>query len=401
MKKIEVKTHFLRDKIFFSLLVMVVYILGRSIPLYRVDLSQYVYQSLDVQELLMQTIGGDAFQTSLFAVGIAPYMVASIVVQVGTAIRNVGAKTRLSPKHLNRITVRLTLVLAFIQAVILVQKVHFLQDGESLWVKETIAVIQLVTGVMVIIRLATANKKYGVGGQTIIFLVNITDSIVRMLRGHSMEQVAVPLLIGICGVAVALVCEGAQKQIPLQRISIHNVYSDKNYYAIKMNPIGIMPIMFSTALFAVPQTLLLGLLLLFPENPWLITLQKNMVLTRPLGIVIYILIIYGLSVGFSFLMLNPKEMAEQLHKSGDSIVDIHAGKETKRYLARSVRRISLFSATVLSIYVGIPLCLQVVGNVDQTLMMLPTSCMMLTGMWNTIYQEVIAIHKFESYHSFL
>ena len=118
-------------------------------------------------------------------------------------------------------------------------------------------------------------------------------------------------------------------------------------------------------------------------------------------IMIYILIIYGLSVGFSLLMLNPKEMAEQLHKSGDSIVDIHAGKETRRYLSRSVRRISLFSATVLSIYVGIPLCLQVAGNVDQTLMLLPTSCMMLTGMWYTIYQEVIAIRKFESYHSFL
>ena len=71
MKQIEIKTHYLREKLLFSLLIVIVYIVGRSIPLYRIDLSQYIYRSLDAQELLMQTIGGDAYKTSVFAVGIA------------------------------------------------------------------------------------------------------------------------------------------------------------------------------------------------------------------------------------------------------------------------------------------------------------------------------------------
>lgn len=401
MKQIEIKTHYLREKLLFSLLIVIVYIVGRSIPLYRIDLSQYIYQSLDAQELLMQTIGGDAYKTSVFAVGIAPYMIASILVQIASAIRNIGTKTRLSARHLNRITIRVALVLAVLQAFILVQGVIFIEDQEPLIIKQGIAVLELVAGVMIIIWLTTANKKYGVGGQTTIFLVNITDGIVRMLRGHSLDQMKIPLMIGLCGVVIALIFEGAQKQIPLQRISIHNVYSDKNYYAIKMNPIGVMPIMFSTALFTLPQMALFGLNRAFPNNQTLTEIEENLVLTRPLGIIVYIIIIYVLCIGFSFLMLNPREMAEQLHKSGDSIVDIHAGRDTKRYLSWSVFRISFFSATVMGIYVGIPLFLQVAGNVDRSLMMLPTSCMMIASMWYTIYQEIIAIRKFESYHSFL
>ena len=88
-------------------------------------------------------------------------------------------------------------------------------------------------------------------------------------------------------------------------------------------------------------------------------------------------------------------------KSGDCLLNIHAGKDTKRYLSKKIRRIGLFSASVMSICLGTPLMLQYMGNLDSTLVMLPASVMLLTGMWCNLYQEYQAIKSFESYEMFI
>lgn len=395
MRQEKNRTDYLLQKIFFTIGVISIYVIGRCIPLYGLDLSEYAYTSLDAQDILMQTIGGDAFRTSVFALGIAPYMSASILITTVLTVHNVGTHTVVSPRKQSKYTMLLALIFSLLQAFWHAQGISFVSVGAPLWIKKLLVVLELVTGVMIIIGLASQNRKYGVGGQTVIFLVNIIDSMGRMVRGHSVKELCIPIIIGMFGIVVTLIFEGAQKQIPVQRVSIQNIYSDKNYIAIKMNPIGVMPIMFSAALFSVPQFLVWILYDIFPQNIILKTMQQEMVLTRPLGIIIYQVIIYLLGIGFSFLMINPKNMAEQLKKRGDSIVDIHPGSDTYTYLAGSVVSIGFWSSTMLGLCVGIPLFLQVNGNVDQTLMMFPTSCIMFTGMWYGIYQEIKSIRSYE------
>ena len=98
---------------------------------------------------------------------------------------------------------------------------------------------------------------------------------------------------------------------------------------------------------------------------------------------------------------DKREITEQFLKSGDCFLNIHAGKDTKRYLSKKIRRIGLFSASVMSICLGTPLMLQYMGNLDSTLVMLPASVMLLTGMWCNLYQEYQAIKSFESYEMFI
>lgn len=133
--------------------------------------------------------------------------------------------------------------------------------------------------------LTSRNKKYGIGGQTALIYLNILDGILTTV----------------------------------QRISIHNIYADKNYMAIKLNPIGVMPAMFSMAFFMVSQLLISLFIMVFPENAGLLWVEENMVLTKPLGIAVYVIILYTLTVGFSRVFLNPKDITEQFFKSGDSI----------------------------------------------------------------------------------
>ena len=200
---------------------------------------------------------------------------------------------------------------------------------------------------------------------------------------------------------VMAILENTEKRIPVQRISIHNIYADKNYLAIKRNPIGVMPAMFSMAFFMIPQMLVSVLLMLLPNQPELLWLQDNLVLTKPVGIVVYILILYLLTLGFSRVFVNPGEITEQFLKSGDSIQNVHAGKETKKYLSRTITGLALLSATMMSICLGFPLLLQLTGNLEGSLAALPTSVMMLTGIVCNLGREVMAIKHLEAYKPFI
>ena len=395
------KDSILKYKLLYTALVLFIYLLGKNLPLYGIDLSAYANQTLDTATLLIQAISGDVYRRSVFALGISPYMMASILVQMVVAFRSADAKARISPKKKNYIMLELTLIFALFQAVLQVRNLSFAVTGQRLMLAQVVSVVEMIAGAMIILWLSEQNKKYGVGGQTALIFVNILEGIVAILTKGSMESLVIPLLISLIVIMLMVILENAAKRIPVQRISIHNIYADKNYLAIKLNPIGVMPVMFSTAFFMLPQLLVTGLEWLFPGQETIIWWQENLVLTKPLGVIVYIVILYALTIGFSRVFLNPTETTEQFLKSGDSLAGIHAGRDTKRYLSRNITRISLFSATALSLCLSVPMVMQLNGYMDNSLSALPTSIMMLTGIWSNLYREVLSIRDMDAYEPFI
>ena len=395
------KDSILKYKLLYTALVLFIYLLGKNLPLYGIDLSAYANQTLDTAALLIQAISGDVYRRSVFALGISPYMMASILVQMVVAFRSADAKARISPKKKNYIMLELTLIFALFQAVLQVRNLSFAVTGQRLMLAQAVSVVEMIAGAMIILWLSEQNKKYGVGGQTALIFVNILEGIVAILTKGSMESLVIPLLISLIVIMIMVILENAEKRIPVQRISIHNIYADKNYLAIKLNPIGVMPVMFSTAFFMLPQLLVTGLEWLFPGQETIIWWQENLVLTKPLGVIVYIVILYALTIGFSRVFLNPTETTEQFLKSGDSLAGIHAGRDTKRYLSRNITRISLFSATALSLCLSVPMVMQLNGYMDNSLSALPTPIMMLTGIWSNLYREVLSIRDMDAYEPFI
>ena len=395
------KDSILKYKLLYTALVLFIYLLGKNLPLYGIDLSAYANQTLDTATLLIQAISGDVYRRSVFALGISPYMMASILVQMVVAFRSADAKARISPKKKNYIMLELTLIFALFQAVLQVRNLSFAVTGQRLMLAQAVSVVEMIAGAMIILWLSEQNKKYGVGGQTALIFVNILEGIVAILTKGSMESLVIPLLISLIVIMIMVILENAEKRIPVQRISIHNIYADKNYLAIKLNPIGVMPVMFSTAFFMLPQLLVTGLAWLFPGQETIIWWQENLVLTKPLGVIVYIVILYALTIGFSRVFLNPTETTEQFLKSGDSLAGIHAGRDTKRYLSRNITRISLFSATALSLCLSVPMVMRLNGYMDESLTALPTSIMMLTGIWSNLYRETLAIRDMDAYEPFI
>ena len=393
--------YIVREKIIYTLLILLVYMIGKNLPLYQVDFSAHMRDSIDAEALLMQTISGDIHQCSIFALGISPYMISSILVNLLTAFRSADAKSKTSQKSMNHITLLFMVVIALLQAKMRVGELQFLVEGYELVLARFIAVLELVTGAMLILWLCGRNKQYGIGGQSALIFVNVIDGIRVTIKTQDMTCLVLPITIAMVVMMVMVFMENSEVRIPVQRISIHNIYADKNYLAVKLNPIGVMPAMFSTAFFMIPQIILSVIGWFVPENPTILWCQENMSLNKPLGVAVYAIILYTLTIGFSRLFLHPDDLTEQYLKSGDSLVGVHAGKDTKKYLSRVITNTSLFSAFVMSVCLVGPMLLQLTGMIDSSFTSLPSSIMILTGVWCNLYSEIIAVKGFESYKSFI
>ena len=395
------KNRLLIGKIIYTIMIILIYLLCKNIPLYKINIDFYFGKQSDGSNLLLQTLGGDANQCTLFALGISPYMIASIFIQVIMSFRSAEYKQRTSPIKINKLTMQITLLIAIFMACVKVMDINFAVTGKRLILAQFVASIEMIAGAMLILYLCSRNKKYGIGGQTAIIFVNIVDGILDTVSVNMGKQLLVPIIVSLVVMLVIIIMESSELRRAVQRISIHNIYADKNYMAIKLNPIGVMPAMFSTAFFMIPQFIAKVLGYIFYNNKYMVKLSENMILTRPLGVGVYIFVLYVLTVFFSRIMLNPKEITESYLKSGDSLQDIHAGADTKRYLSKVITSLGMISATVMSICLGVPLLLQMKGIIDSSLVMLPSSIMMLTGIGSNLYAEMVAIKNLEGYKTFI
>lgn len=400
MKK-KAKEHILLYKILYSLMIMLVYMIGRNIPLYGVDVEAYRDVDINAQSIIMQAVSGDMKNCSIFILGLWPYMLASMLIVLVVAIATLDKTRRISPKKVNIWTVTLMLIIGMLQAYERVQNYIYKVDGTALIQAKVIAFVELIAGMLIVVYLGDRATKYGICGKTSVFLVNIVDGMMTMLVGQPFRKLWLIIVIGIIEIAVMLVLENTEKRIAVQRVSIHNIHADKDYIAYKMNPVGVTPMMFASAAFILPQSVFGLLNKLFPENGTIEWIYHRMNLTSVLGVWVYIAIIVILTIAFSFIMLTPGKTAEDLLKSGDSILGVYAGRETKRYLQGCVLSFSLISSVVIGICVGVPLFLQFGGYINSKLAMFPCSIMMFTGIWISFGREAEVYRNMDRYEPFI
>ena len=400
MKK-KAKEHILLYKILYSLMIMFVYMIGRNIPLYGVDVEAYRDVDINAQSIIIQAVSGDMKNCSIFILGLWPYMLASMLIVLVVAIATLDKTRRISPKKVNIWTVTLMLIIGILQAYERVQNYIYKVDGTALIQAKTIAFVELIAGMLIVVYLGDRATKYGICGKTSVFLVNIVDGMMTMLVGQTFRKLGLIIVISIIEIAVMLGLENTEERIAVQRVSIHNIHADKDYIAYKMNPVGVTPMMFASAAFILPQSLFGLLNKLFPESGTIEWIYHRMNLTSVLGVWVYIAIIVILTIAFSFIMLTPGKTAEDLLKSGDSILGVYAGRETKRYLQGCVLSFSLISSVVIGICVGVPLFLQFGGYINSKLAMFPCSIMMFTGIWISFGREAEVYRNMDRYEPFI
>lgn len=391
------KTHLVRNRCLFSIVIIVIYFVCHRIPLNGIDMSAYDNLGLDLGAVLSLTVNGSNKQCYVMSLGISPYITASLVISILFAMRSKEARARTSPKAMNYWITALTFIVTLVQSVFYALNLKYVDRNVM---SVLLAILELMAGASIAQYLLMKNKKYGVGGFAPIILVNMTETLIGTLMKSSVDALKIPLGISFVMVIIMIFMEMHEKKIPLQRVSVHNVHADKNYLAIKYNPVGFMALMFGSAIFMIPQ-LIVALIHHYHKSEIINFLFKNLNMSTVFGMRVYVVMMFLFTVLLSLLFVNPKDLSDDLLQGGDCIENIPAGKPTRRYIRKWVLFFSCLSGLIMCGCLSLCMYLQYKGIVDATVAMLPTTFMMLSGFICSIYLEIRAYRDFDSYKPFI
>ena len=370
----------------FLLGALIVYRLGSHIPvpgMNPVSLANF-FQSNSNTFLGMFNMfsGGSLERMSIMALGIMPYISASIVVQMMSAIipslealKKEGESGR---RTLNKYTRQGTLALAFVQAVGmstgLIAGGLTLTTGLSFYIP---AVTSLVAGSMFLMWLGEQITERGVGnGISMLILASIIASAPGMISQAFSQNMnlIVMLLFAVLGIAVTaaiVFIERAQRRVPVnyaqKQQQGRKVYmQQQSHLPLKINMAGVIPAIFASSLLLVPASL--GQWTTVNENPTLTQqIIQNITLVLQPGQPLYLLLFGVMIIFFCYfytaLMFNPKEVAENLKRSGAYIPGIRPGQQTKRYLDFVLNRLTFIGAMYMTIICLMPMVIQTWFNV--------------------------------------
>ena len=391
------KTHLVRNRCLFSIVIIVIYFICHRIPLNGIDMSAYDNLGLDLGAVLSLAVNGSNKQCYVMSLGISPYITASLVISILFAMRSKEARARTSPKAMNYWITALTFIVTLIQSVFYALNLEYVDRNVM---SVLLVIFELMAGASIAQYLLMKNKKYGVGGFAPIIIVNMTETLIGTLMKSSVDALKIPLGISFVMVIIMIFMEMHEKKIPLQRVSVHNVHADKNYLAIKYNPVGFMALMFGSAIFMIPQ-LVVALIHHFHKSEIVIFLYKNLNMSTVFGMRVYVVMLFLFTVLLSLLFVNPKDLSDDLLQGGDCIENIPAGKPTRRYIRKWVLFFSCLSGLIMCGCLSLCMYLQYKGIVDASVAMLPTTFMLLSGFICSIYLEIRAYRDFDSYKPFI
>jgi preprotein translocase subunit SecY len=361
----------IRKRIVFVLGMLAVFALGAHIPVPGVDpkkLEGVMANLGGILNLVDVFSGGALKRLSVFALGISPYINASIIMQMmSIAIPHLEALSKegeAGRKRIAKYTRNLTVVLAIIQSIGIT--IVFSQNGLGLGVIQIFQIVVAFTaGTMFLLWLGEQVTQKGVGNgiSLVIFagiLLSLPGSIMnigRQVQAGTASWTSVALLIGVFIVtvyAVVYITQGTRR-IPIQHtkrvIGMRQTQAGASFLPIKVNSAGVIPIIFAVSLMLFPATIIGAL----PGTPgvgaigWL--KEKSQYLSPGANIgstLIYALLIVAFTYFYTAIVMNVQEMADNLKKYGNYIPGIRPGKPTYDYLERVISRITFAGAFFLA-----------------------------------------------------
>ncbi|MFH5186620.1 preprotein translocase subunit SecY [Paenibacillus sp. TAB 01] len=400
------KVEDLRRRILFTLLVLLVYRIGAFIPVPNINTDILKLQdqanSNDVFGLLNTFSGGALFQFSIFAMGIMPYITASIIVQllsmdVIPRFAQWAKEGEVGRRKLAQITRYGTIVLGLVQAFGLAIGFNRIYTGlvvNANFTTYALIAIVLTAGTAFLMWLGEQITENGIGnGISMIIFAGIVAAIPTGMSQIYKTQfaqagdalflniikVVILVIVVIALIAGVIFIQQGVRKIPVQyakRVVGRKMYGGQStHIPLKVNAAGVIPVIFALSLLVFPPTLAS----FWRGNPiadWIIT---NLNYTQPIGMVLYVLLIIGFTFFYTFVQINPEQMADQMKKNGGYIPGIRPGKTTSVYLTRVMTRITLSGAIFLSIISILPMVLGSLANLPNSVRIGGTSLLIVIG----------------------
>lgn len=389
MRKIKdfIKNKEIRKRILFTLLVFAIYRYGCTLTVPGVDKSTYSITS-DSMFAIMNMMGGGALSRfSVFALGVSPYITAGIIIQLLAMDivpclsdwRKDGERGR---KKTEQVTRYLTLVLAIVQGISITygfDKQYGILGANATIRTYIFIVTMLVTGTMLITWLGDQITLHGIGnGMSMLifagivselpstFFGNFYNTVMRAIGTDSLTQGIIHfagfVILYLLLIFVITFVECGEKRIPIKNsTSSFNDGSNMSYFPIKVNPAGVIPVIFAQSLITAPQ-----IIISFFNQSLYQKLATKLALNTPLGLGLYAFLTFVFTFIYTDMMMDPDEVSENLKKSGTFFLNVRPGKDTAKYLHNVCYRTCLIGAIVLTVIAALPYVLAMFATVTST-----------------------------------
>jgi len=362
----------MRKKMVYMLTILLIYRFGAFIPIPGINLEMLQMMRAEAQgaELLFFLIAGGG--TGILMLGIAPYITASIIMQLLTVaipklemMKKEGEEGR---KKINQITRCVTVALAAVQGTAMMISFQGFFYAPTPFIL-FIAVASLVTGTMFLMFLSEVLTEKGVGnGASFIIFANIlaafpmtvgTLATIATTSVDNTARVAAILFFFVAIMAFVVLVQGGERRIPVQyskKMVGRSMYGGQSsYIPLKVNIAGVLSIIFAISLLQFPE--MVGSF--FTVGPTWQTVTNWLSMTHPFGGTLYVALIFFFTFFYTSFSLNPIEMAENMKKNGGFIPGIRPGKPTSDYIARTVFRLSWIGGAAYAIIATVPTLLEI------------------------------------------
>jgi preprotein translocase subunit SecY len=419
------RTPDLRRKMLFTLGIIALFRVGSVVPTPGVD-AQAVKICVDqagnsgIYGLINLFSGGALLQLAVFALGIMPYITASIILQLLTVViprlEALKKEGQSGQQRITQYTRYLTVGLAILQSTTYITLARTGQifpscnetliPNDSLWVLVTM-IVTMTAGTAMIMWMGELITDRGIGnGMSILIFTSIVASFPTALWSIKQQQgwpiFLVVVAVGVVLVAAVVFIEQAQRRIPVQyakRMVGRRMYGGSStYIPLKINQAGVIPVIFASSLIYLPVLVAQ----LNQDAGWSIWIQRHFLVgDHPYYMITFALLIIFFTYFYVSITFNPQDVADNMKKYGGFIPGIRAGKPTEEYLAYVLSRLTAPGSLYLALVSLAPLVAIALVGASQNFPFGGTSLLIMVGVGLETVKQIESQLQQRSYEGFL
>lgn len=389
----------LRIRILFTLAALFIFALGNSIT---IPGMQVISGDIGFLELFNAMSGGGLKQFSIFALGVMPYITAQIIVQIlqmdiipyFKELKDMGEEGR---RKIAKITRYAGLLIAFIQGFF--YPMMFLGKTEDPMLYFRIAII-LTAGTAFLLWLGDEITNKGIGnGVSLLIMAGIVNTLPNMFvqAFESLIPDASNVLIAWLSFALFIILylaiivgvifvQEAERRIPIQysNRSTSAYGGQQTFLPLRLNSAGVMPVIIASVIMGIPS-----IISYFAKSEGVLSFINNYLSTsKPVGFVIYIVLIIAFTYIYTFFTINPDELSKNLNKNGGYIPGVRPGSETKKYITKVLSRITFLGAIFIAVIAALPTIFTAVTGLSDSIKLGGTSILIAVGVILETYKQL-------------
>ena len=365
----------LRQRILFTLGALMIFVIGTSI---RVPGTDEITSNLGFLELMNAMGGGSLKNFSIFALGVMPYITASIIMQllqldIIPYFSELAKEGPVGRQKINQITRYMGIIFAFIEGFAF----SFVFFRASSALDHLYIATILTAGTAFTLWLGDQITQKGIGnGMSLIIMAGIIKELPTMfvlafqgliLNSQLASWLGILLFVLFVIVYFLIIIgviwvQEADRKIPIQYAnkSTSAYGNQQSYMPIKINSAGVVPVIFASSFLMIPATIAQ-----FTKNTGFINFCNNYLsYNTPVGFLIYVFLIFFFGYFYTFIQIKPEELAKNLQQNGGFIPAVRPGKETENYVSKVLSRLTVVGSIFLIIIAGLPILFTALVNLS-------------------------------------